>query len=147
MPGPAPAKVQHLAAQLTATAKQEVTPIWDEETGTWRIQLEQPVECSSMIHYYLNHWTKKDYTGCEGGHTAIVRLTFRRGGRKQGIKVWKLRATVQLDDLEEEAVPPSLIMKLLAKPTNPQGDGKVGGASEGSNKQAMSVKKTTVIRV
>lgn len=147
MPGPAPAKVQHLVVQVAAKTGEELTPVWDADTGTWTISVGNPAECSEMLHHWLFHETGADYTDCPGGHRVAATFTFRRSGYKYGVPVWKMHTVVQVDDCKERKISPSLIMQFLAKPTKPLGDGKVSHASDGSNKQTMNVKKTTVIRV
>lgn len=62
--------------------------------------------------------------------------------------MWKDSCDVSIDNGAVTAkININDVMSLLSKPTNPQGDGKAAGEASGSNKQRMSVKRTTVIRV
>lgn len=148
MPGMAPAKVQHWAVRITRSQKKEATPHWDEESRSWIITLSEKIECGPLVHLLMGHETGRDYDNCTDGHEVTVVMRFRRGGYRQGMRPWKLRVTAEFDGgLVEVELNPADIMALLAKPTNPQGDGKAHGESAGTNKQQMNVKRTTVIRV
>lgn len=105
-------------------------------------------ECDEFLHMLMHEETGENYDECTDGHTITVVLRFRRGGWRQGLRPWRLHARVDADNgLVNVAINPSDIMALLAKPTNPQGEGKAHAESSGNNKQQMQVKRTTVIRV
>lgn len=148
MPGVAPAKVQHMALKVSRAVGKECTPYWEEEAQTWVIALDETIECGDLIHMLLKHETGGNYSDCSEGHTSRVVLRFRRGAYRQGLRPWKDTCRVQLDDgAADFPVSMNQIMALLAKPTNPQGEGKASSEAPGSNKQQMSVKRSTVIRV
>lgn len=147
MPGPAPAKVQHWAARMRISTGQEYTPVWDEDKQTWVLTIPEHVECSDFLHGFLKQMSGECYHECTDGHSVEVVLSFRRGPWSQGVRRWRMRAVATLDGDFEEELDPSMIASLLAKPTNPKGEGKAHQEAPGSNKQQMSVKKTTVIRV
>lgn len=147
MPGPAPAKVQHIAIKISVKTQSEVTPIWDEDTGRWIIELTETQNCDKYNHALLEWETDKSYEDCDKGkHAFAFRIVFRQVGKKCARR-WKTRGYVSFDDEVEIAIPVGRILSLLSSPTNPTGDGKVASAAEGSNKQNMDVKRTTVIRV
>jgi hypothetical protein len=148
MPGPAPAKVQHLAIQLRVKTGQEITPVWDEEGQQWSMELTQTLDCTTDTHKALEAATEKCYCNCtEDNHTCKAKLVFRSKGRRHSGKRWLTKGYVSIDGQFEILIPVGVIMSLLSKPTNPQGEGKAAGESAGSNKQAMNVRRTTVIRV
>lgn len=147
MPGPAPAKVQHQSVRLSKALERDVSPVWNEEDQTWELAFEEEAVCGDLIHELLTHESKKCYHDCTTPHLMRVVMRYRLGGYRQGIRTWRLKARVRIDDVFDCPLDASKIISLLAKPTNPQGDGKATGEAAGSNKQTMNVKKTTVIRV
>lgn len=148
MPGIAPAKVQHIAIKISRSLKREVVPHWDEEAGSWIIAIDEELECTELLHELMAHETGECYHSCDAGHLSTVSVRFRPRGRRTGPRVWKDSCDVSIDDGAVTAkINMNDVMSLLSKPTNPQGDGKAASVASGSNKQQMSVKRTTVIRV
>jgi hypothetical protein len=140
--------VQHWAVRLSRTIKQELTPVWDAEARTWVISIEEDIACDDFLHSLMSDESGDSYSTCQAGkHHSTVLLRFRRGGFRQGLRPWKLRTTVNVDGIMSFPIDPNVIMSLLAKPTDPQGDGKARTEASGSNRQQMRVKRTTVIRV
>lgn len=146
MPGPAPSKVQHWALRLSKAMDQDVVPFWDEEKQEWRVEIEEHLECDEMVHWLLHQKTGKSYEDCKDGHKSRAMFRFRRR-HYQSAKAWHLLTRLKVDDEFEMNLDPGMLLSLLSKPTNPQGDGKVRTEAHGSTKQQMSVKRTTVIRV
>ena len=147
MPGPAPAKVQHYARRLSFFQKQDVTPVWDEEEKKWIITITEKIKCDELIHLLLHEETGESYTDCSDGHDINVVFRFRRGGYRQGLRPWRMRAVTKVDSVFELEISAGDIRSLLSQPTAPHGEGKASGEAAGSTKQQMNVKRTTVIRV
>jgi len=136
-----------MALRITRSMKSECVPFWDEKSGGWVIELDESLECSELLHELMHRETGECYCSCTAGHNSKVRITFRRGAYRQGLRPWRDSCRLLVDDVMDVVVDVNAIMSLLAKPTNPQGDGKAASEASGSNKQQMAVKKTTVIRV
>lgn len=147
MPGPAPAKVQHWAVRLTHVQKETCAPVWDDEECAWIITVSEKAECSELLHMIMREETGDRYTECTDGHEIKVIIRFRRGGYRQGLRTWRQRTHADIDGVMSVPINANDVLPLLAKPTNPQGSGKASGTAAGSNRQQMSVKRTTVIRV
>lgn len=140
-----PAKIQHLMLVLSARFNQKTEPTLDSDTNTWSIKLEEELECNDMLHNLLADESGKSYDHCTAGqHNLKIEWEFRQVGGKSARR-WKSRAYVLIDNFNWN-IDPNLIMSLLSKPTNPQGEGKARGESAGSNKQAASIKKAAVMR-
>lgn len=147
MAGIAPARVQHCAIRIKRASGEEYTPVWDEAASTWGITIEKHEECTDLLHQIMHGQTGEDYKDCTGGHEIVVTIRFRRGAYRQGLRPWRGRCRVAVDDALDLPVNFGEMMALLAKPTNPQGEGKKTTASADVPTQQMRTKKTTVIRV
>lgn len=140
--------MQHIALKISRSLKQEITPYWEEETESWVIAVDEDLECSKLLHDLMADETGECYHSCKGGHVSRVFIRFRQGSYWQGLRPWKDKCRLEIDDgAIDVPIDIGAVLSLLAKPTNPQGDGKAAGEASGSNKQQMSVKRTTVIRV
>ena len=142
-----PAKVRHWVIRLYKPEKKIFVPVWDEEQRAWVITVEEEVKCGELLHWMLREETGEDYGDCSRKHSVRVVLRFRRRGVKAREGRWHLHARIAIDDVYEGALDPRYVISLLSKPTNPQGQGKVPTQNRGDNRQQMSVKRTTVIRV
>lgn len=140
--------MQHIALKISRSLKQEITPYWEEETESWVIAVDEDLECSDLLHHLMHDETGQEYRSCKDGHVSRVFIRFRQGSYWQGLRPWKDKCRLEIDDgAIDVPIDIGAVLSLLAKPTNPQGDGKAAGEASGSNKQQMSVKRTTVIRV
>lgn len=149
MPGMAPAKVQHNAIRLSRSRKEEVTPYWDDDRNAWLIPIDARMECSQEMHSLMDeggcsHCAAKN---CDAeNHTVHVEFRFTRRGSKRGPGRWIGAASVSVDGAPSHQVPVGVVMSMLAKPTNPQGDGKVTTSSDIIH--TMPVRsRTTITRV
>jgi hypothetical protein len=143
----APAIVQHMARFLSTKTKSNVEWKQDPDADTWSIHLGGEIECCDSLHTLLAKKTGESYDNCTAGHHDLkAEIKYRRVGKKSSNR-WKGKTRVWFDNTLLEGVDSNKIFSLLAKPTNPLGEGKVSSKADGSNKQTMSVKKSTVIRV